>query len=401
MVGIGGSGLSALAQLYVSGGSRVSGSDLSDSPIMEMLRQKGIKVYVGQEASQVPEDANLLVYSDAVPGDNPERVHARELGILQMSYFEALGEAASGYRVIAIAGTHGKTTVTAMLGKILVDAGVDPTIIVGSVVPEWGSNFREGTSNLLVVEACEYREHFLNFRPEILVVTNIEFDHSDYFKNIDHVYEVFGKMKSLTKEVIDKDLYSKERVPDLIVLGEFNKENAQAAKSAARVIAPHILEESIDKSLANFKGVWRRFEYKGVLPNGAKLYDDYAHHPTAIFRTVTAMREKFPDKKIAVLFQPHLYSRTRDFFYKFANALALADKTFVLPIYASRETKDSSITNDALVKEINKIGGNAQTVEGLDAAEEVLINLGSEVVVLTMGAGDVYKVGEKALLLNG
>ncbi len=397
MVGIGGVGLSALAQLYALKGADVSGSDRSESPTTKMLIQKGIKVFIGQNATQVPEDANLLVYSDAVPADNPERARAEKLGIRQVSYFEALGEVARSYKVVAVAGTHGKTTVTAMLGKILIDADLDPTVVVGSIVPEWGSNFRPGKSDWLIVEACEYREHFLNFRPEILVVTNIEWDHTDYFKTSEDFEEAFNKMRFLSKVVIDYEQYSSQTVPELFVPGEFNKENARAAKFAAMIMTPEISEESINHSLANFKGTWRRFEYKGILPKGAILYDDYAHHPTAVEKTIQTAKEKFVDKKIFVFFHPHLYSRTKDFFNDFARALALADRAYILPVFGAREAHDPSVSNFALAKKIQEYGGLAQGINEFWEVEKELRSLDKDVVAFTMGAGDIYKAGEASI----
>ncbi|MDE1925431.1 MAG: hypothetical protein KGH79_04635 [Patescibacteria group bacterium] len=397
MIGIGGIGMSALAQLYLAEGARVSGSDRGESPTTRMLREKGISIAIGHDAAHVPEDASLLVYSDAVPPDNSERVRGRELGLSELSYFEALGKAAEGKRVVAISGTHGKTTTTAMLGKILIDAGFEPTVVVGSIVPEWGSNFRSGTSNIFVVEACEYRNHFLVFHPEVLVITNIEWDHTDYFKDLASLETAFAEARSQAKAVIERVQYAKELVPELLVPGEFNKDNARAAKAAARAIAPEISDASIDASLALFKGVWRRFEYKGRTQNSVAIYDDYAHHPTAIVKTIEAAREKFSGKKIIVFFHPHLYSRTRDLFGDFAKALATADKAFILPVYAAREPFDPSATHEALAEAVNRAGGHAQAIPDFDAVVQEIKKLGADAVVFTMGAGDVYKAGEQAL----
>ena len=397
MVGIGGIGLSALAQFYKHEGMQVSGSDRSESLTTEMLRANGIEVYIDHRAENVSRDTELLIYSDAVLEDNVERMRGRELGIKQMSYFEALGQVTKPYRIVAIAGTHGKTTVTAMLGKILIDASLDPTVVVGSIVPEWGSNFRAGRSDLFVVEACEYREHFLNFRPEVLVITNIEWDHTDYFKSFNELERAFDKVRALSKTVVDEELYSKERVPELLVPGEFNKDNARAAKAAARALVPDISEEIIDRSLAEFKGSWRRFEYKGILPHGAKLYDDYAHHPTSVEKTIQAAREKFPDKKIVVFFHPHLYSRTRDLFDDFAKALATADRVYILPIYAAREPHDPVVTHQRLAQAVCRYGGQAEGLKGFEEVKEILRELSRDSIAFTMGAGDIYKAGEHAL----
>ena len=397
MVGIGGIGMSALAQLYVATGNDVAGSDRSESPTTDMLAQKGIKVLIGQMASNVPEDTDLLVYSDAVTSENEERVRGRELGIPELNYFEALGKAAEGKRVIAIAGTHGKTTTTAMIGKVLEDAEKDPTVVVGSIVAQWKSNFREGMSDIFVVEACEYRKHFLAFHPEVLVVTNVEWDHTDFFKTPEEFTAAFDEVKAQAQNVITKDQYSGESVPELKMPGEFNKENARAAKAAVRTMFPDISEETIDASLQSFTGTWRRFEHKGTLPHGAELYDDYAHHPTAIEKTITAAREKFPNKKIVVFFHPHLYSRTKDLFDGFAHALKSADEIYILPVFAAREPHDPTATHDALAEAIQKLGGNAHGVSGFEETTEKLKQLDSDTVAFTMGAGDVYKAGEAAL----
>ena len=328
------------------------------------------------------------------------------------------------YRVLAVSGANGKTTTTAMLGKILVDAGEDPTIVVGSIISDFHSNFRPskesartGERKLFVVEACEYKRHFLTFHPSVLVITNIELDHTDYFKDeADYVHafaeavsavddagdivtnpheaNVAKALAGTEKSIVD---YTKVSVPELLVPGEFNRDNARAAKAAAQVVAPHIKESVIDESLATFRGAWRRFEYKGVLPSGATLYDDYAHHPSAIEKTVVAAREKFPGKKIIIFFHPHLYSRTRDLFDDFAKALATADEAYILPVYASREPFDATVSNEALAKAATKLGGTVHAIAGMEATTIKLKTLNSEVIAFTMGAGDVYRAGEAAL----
>jgi len=397
MVGIGGIGMSALAQLYAHEGAIVTGSDKSESPTTHLLREKGVEPYIGHSAAQVPEDTQLLVYSDAVPENNPERARAVALGIPQQSYFEALGEVAKHKRTIAVAGTNGKTTTTAMLGRLLIEAGLDPTVVVGSIVSEWGSNFRAGKSDLFVVEACEYRNHFLNFAPELLIITNIEWDHTDYFKTPAELEAAFNEARRRAKGVIEKEQYKNENIPDLLVPGEFNKENARAAKAAAKRVSPNTPESVWDASLASYKGTWRRFEQKGTLPGGALLYDDYAHHPTAIAKTIEAARQKFPGKKIVLFFHPHLYSRTRDLFDAFALALASADETYILPVYAAREPHDPSVSHEALAAAVVAKGGTARAVDGYEETAGLLQRLSGDTIAFTMGAGDVYKAGEAAL----
>ena len=417
IVGIGGIGNSALAQHFKHEGAEVLGSDRSEQPTTKMLEAAGITVLIGHRAAHVPEDASMLVYSVAIPTDNPERVRARELGIPELTYFEALGKASKGKRVIAVAGTHGKTTTTAMIGKILVDAGEDPTIVVGSIAADFHSNYRAGASNLFVVEACEYKRDFLTLFPHVLVITNIEFDHTDYYKNLDDVISAFHTFaeavepdgdivinphsESVAKAVrgVSNSMhdYTKEEVPELLLPGEFNRDNARAAKAAVHRIAPHVANSVIDESLATFRGTWRRFEYKGLLPGGAMLYDDYAHHPTAIEKTIVATKEKFPNKKVVIFFHPHLYSRTRDLFDDFACSLALADEAYILPVFAAREPHDASVSNEALANAVNKNDGHAQAISGMEETIEKLKGLGDDTIAFTMGAGDVYKAGEAAL----
>jgi len=413
MVGIGGIGMSALAQLLQHEGKEVSGMDRDDSPVVEMLSKKGIEVTIS--VGGITRGTELLIYSDAVPTSNDIRTAAREAGIPEMSYFEALGELSKGKRTIAVAGTHGKTTTTGMLAKIFSDADKKPTAIVGSIVRDFGSNFLAGDDTLFVVEACEYRDHILKLDPEILVITNIELDHTDYFPNLEALKETFRKaaqkvsahgaiitnpndptiadvIKNISARTVD---YTQEEVPELGLIGEFNRMNARAAAATARVAFPDIKQGSIDRALADFKGSWRRFEYKGETPSGAIVYDDYAHHPTAISKTIEATREKFPEKKIVVAFHPHLYSRTRSLLREFALALANADVAIVAPIYAAREEVDPNISNHVLALEAAGLGGKVTALDSFDQIRDELLKFDSHHLIITMGAGDIYKVAEQ------
>lgn len=421
MVGIGGIGMSGLAQLLAHQSKQVSGSDREESPTVAILAEKGIEVAIGHDGCNIPADTELLVYSDAIASDNVERARAREMGIPEMSYFEALGAMSANARTIAVAGTHGKTTTTGMLVKILQAAGKNPTAIIGSIVKDFGSNFVAGDPNLFVVEACEYRDHILKLSPEILVITNIELDHTDYFPTIETLQETFrtavhkvSRDGSIVTDPAGENIapvlagasahvmdYTIENVPTLSQIGEFNVQNARAGLAAARAAFPDITDEVMGHALADFKGSWHRFEYKGETPSGAVVYDDYAHHPTAIAKTIDAIRERFPKKRIVIAFHPHLYSRTKSFLHEFAQALAKADTVLIAPIYAAREPLDSTVSNYILAEEINKLGGlpaqagHASALDTFDDIRERLLAEGADTLIITMGAGDIYKVAEQ------
>ena len=425
MVGIGGIGMSALAQLLKHQGKEVSGSDREESPTTTLLAQKGIEVFIGNPPIQdgrasIPADCELLIYSDAVPEGNQERTRAKEMGVPQMSYFEALGEVTEGMRTIAVAGTHGKTTTTGMLAKILQYCDKKPTAIVGSIVRDFESNFLRGDDKLFVVEACEYRDHLLKLSPQILVITNMELDHTDYFPDLAALQQTFKKAVERVPEdgvivtnpydpniaavlanakapIID---YTTQTVPKLNLIGQFNRMNAMAAKAAARAAFPHLDESYTDRALLEFKGSWRRFEYKGETLSGALVFDDYAHHPTAVSKTIEAAREEYLDKKIVVAFHPHLYSRTKSFLNEFARALALADKAIIAPIYGAREALDPSVSNHILADNINEVGGHAKALDSFDEIREALLSTNyllpsTDYLIITMGAGDIYKVAEQ------
>lgn len=415
MVGIGGIGMSGLAQLLVHQGKEVSGSDREESPTTELLSQKGVKISIGHDGCNLPADTELVIYSDAVHTDNLERMRAQEMGLAEMSYFEALGEVSRSMRTIAVAGTHGKTTTTGMLAKVLHDAGTRPTAIIGSIVRDFESNFLAGRPDLFVVEACEYRDHLLELSPEILVITNIELDHTDYFPTLEALQETFriaaekvpargyiitdpsvptiaAVLKNVSAKVID---YTQVEAPDLTQIGEFNRMNARAAKAAALAAFPDLSESVIDGSLIAFKGAWRRFEYRGKTPLGAAVYDDYAHHPTAILKTIEAARDRFPDKKIVVAFHPHLYSRTKSLLSEFAEALATADSAIVAPIYAAREALDPAVSNEIVAAAAREAGGRVIALDSFDEIRDRLLQEGDDTLIITMGAGDIYKVAEQ------
>jgi UDP-N-acetylmuramate--alanine ligase len=427
LVGIGGIGMSALAQLLKTRGDGVQGSDRDSSPTTDLLESKGIQVTFGHAA--LPEGIDVLVYSDAVPSDNPERASATESGIPQYSYFEMLGKVSRGMRTIAVAGTHGKTTVTGMLTKILVECGKSPTAVIGSIVSDFGSNFVQGKtqedgSNWFVVEACEYKNHLLNLSPEVLVITNLELDHTDFFKSLDELHATFKKaidavpahgyiVTDMGDENIMKlvagakatvvDYKKVTDVPELKLPGEFNRDNARAALATAQVAFPELMSPDLIgyavQALADFKGSWRRFEYKGKLLNGTLVYDDYAHHPTAVRKTIEAAHAKWPDKKILVAFHPHLYSRTKQFMDEFATALATADEVVLAPIYAAREPHDPEVSSEILAAKIVALGTLATACNSLPEVLEVLtVNCKLSTVnsvLITMGAGDIYKVAEQ------
>lgn len=406
--------MSALAQLLHSRGVAVTGSDREESPTTALLEQRGVSTSIGHDGCVIPPKTELLIYSDAVWDDNPERMRAKDMGIPELSYFQALGKVSAEMRTIAVTGTHGKTTTTAMLAAILKGAGKEPTAVVGSIVRDFESNFLEG-GHTLVVEACEYRNHVLELSPEILVITNCELDHTDFFASQRQLQELFRKaieklpphgtvvtdphdpaiapiVEECPVRVVD---YTHETAPQLKLLGEFNLANARAAKAAAKVAYPDIPDTVCDEILRQFVGSWRRFEYKGETARGASVYDDYAHHPTAVRETIEAVREKFPGKKLVVAFHPHLYSRTKSFFKEFADALAEADEVYVAPIYAAREKLDPTVTHAKLAEAVTAIGTPAHAPLSFDGIRDALEAYDADTLILTMGAGDIYKVAEQ------
>ena len=340
---------------------------------------------------------------------------ARERGVPTLNYFEALGLASRGMRTIAVSGTHGKTTTAAMLTKILVEAGKSPTAIIGSLSRDFGSNFVAGTSDLFVVEACEYRRHFLSLSPSVLIVTNIDDDHLDYYGSLEGVTDAFGELmqkvgvdgfivcdpsdpqvkKALSgtsAQVVDYTIISTADL-SLQVPGEHNKKNAACALAVADILG--VDAEVARKALSEFIGTWRRFEFKGKANGDVLVYDDYAHHPTEIRATLAATREKFPNANLTVVFHPHLFSRTKLLLEQFAGAFEGADKVVFAPIYAAREAFDPSVSSNLLAAKVAKRGIETLSLTGFDEIVHYLKgNTPAGGIVMTMGAGDIFKVGE-------
>lgn len=412
MIGIGGIGMSGLARLFLHEGKGVSGSDRAPSDITNALEKEGVKFFASQTAENIVSDIDLVVYTEAMSKEHPEMMAAKALGVPMMNYFEALGLVANQYYLIAVAGTHGKTTTTAMLIDVLEEAGLDPTAIVGSLRSKTKSNYRAGKSKYFVVEACEYRRDFMYLEPDILVITNVEAEHMDYYNDLSDVQSAFRELAmkvrdggaviaetanpnlqpiltGLACEVIDYKKHFDLNLP-LKVPGVHNRMNAAAALAAAAKLG---IELDVAKTaLANFSGTWRRFEHKGTL-NGAPVYDDYGHHPTEISATMAGARELYPDKKIITVFQPHLYSRTAELFDDFVAALAESDRVIVTHVYDARDTGKSSATGESLAEAVKKQNPDTAYFEHFDDIVTELQNTITENdVVLVMGAGDVTKI---------
>lgn len=421
MCGIGGIGMSALAAMLLSMGKKVTGSDPNHTPGTDLLEGLGVSITYEIKASNLSPSPHAFVYTAAFDKDNPELDEAKRLGIPTFTYAEMLGLVSREKFTIAVAGTHGKTTTTAMIAQVLIEAGLDPTVIVGSFLLSHKSNFVESKSKskYFIVEACEYKESFLNFYPDILIVTNIEEDHLDYYKNLENIKKAFSKLISQTKSGPDSAVIcslsdqntsdmlsdlasSSERKiinydtvdfsEELTLKGEYNKKDAKAALALALFLG--IPKEKALASLNSFKGTWRRFEYKGENSHGALIYDDYAHHPTAVKATIGLAKESYPDKKIVAVFEPHLYSRTKDNLAEYAVALGLADTVILAPIYAAREQYDPSISSEMLKDKILELKPDLD-VKCLNNYEEITKAISerkSDELVLVMGAGDIKKV---------
>ncbi len=427
--GIGGIGMSAIARMFLlrspsetSRRVRVSGSDISDSEILNELRELGANISIGQSIAELPKNIDLIIYSAAISVADPELFKKiKKVKIPSISYAEALGVISEGKKTIAVSGTHGKTTTTAMIAKILIDAGTAPTVLIGSLVedPKTGKqvNFIKGGSDYFLVEADEYQRSFLTLHPTVLVVTNIDVDHLDYYRDLADVQSAFVELaKKVPKDgAVVTDLnnpnvepvleaarapvldYASVDITGLVLKfpGEHNRENARVALTVSGFLG--VPREKAIASLNKFKGAWRRFEYKGETANGALVYDDYAHNPQKVRAVLAGAREMFPKKRIVAVFQPHLYSRTKTLLTEFSKSFADADEVIFLPIFPAREKFDPSISSEMLAVEIKKLN-TEKSVRYIVLFEETVDylekNADKNSVILTIGAGDVYKIAE-------
>ncbi|MGM0438878.1 MAG: UDP-N-acetylmuramate--L-alanine ligase [Patescibacteria group bacterium] len=422
-VGIGGIGVSALARHYLLSGEKVTGSDLATSEIINDLKNLGANIYNQHDEDNLNENVDLVIYSPAVPNDNPELKKAKELSIEAKSYPEALGDLTKNYFTIAVSGTHGKSTTTAMAALMLEEAGLDPTVIVGTKLEEFdNSNYRKGDSKYLLIEADEWQGSLLNYKPNIAILTNLELEHLDYYKDLDHLLETFqeylDKMEKEGEVIMNKKdnnlsklkvrqkkhLFSKnEKVADEIknrlkVPGLHNLENALAVNKLGEILG--INKEVVLFGLSKYKGSWRRFEKKKIKINGKdyQLVLDYAHHPTELKATLQALKEEFPNKKTLAVFQPHQYQRSMHLKDKFIDVFknSPVDQLFITDIYSvpGREKQwiKEQITSKMLVNKTNlgEVAHLAGDLEGV--ANKLKSNLQGNEIIAIIGAGDIYKL---------
>jgi UDP-N-acetylmuramate--alanine ligase len=444
-VGIGGIGMSGIAEILADRGFAVSGCDLRPSAATDLLTRRGIRVTIGHDPSHLA-GVDLLVVTSAVRGANAEVDAARARGMRVIKRKEMLGALVNEKRSVGVSGTHGKTTTSAMIAVILEEAGLDPTIVIGGMLRNIGSNAKSGAGDFAVVEADEYDRSFHELHPEIAVVTNIEPDHLEYFGSFEAIVEAFqvfvegirpggvvvgcvddpavakllsGRQRpsavrtaeggrppqviryglSDAADVRAENVSFDERgsrfeVPGsgwfrLFVPGEHNVRNALGAIAVARQLG--ISASVTSSALAKFLGVDRRFQILGEYA-GALIVDDYAHHPTEIRATLAAARRGYPKRRIVALFQPHLYSRTRDFAREFAESLLVADVALVAPIYAAREKPIEGITS-RLIADAGKGVEFLEHSNG-EIVEEMRRRLESNDLFITLGAGDVNEISE-------
>ncbi len=445
-IGIGGIGLSAIAEIFHSRGYEVSGSDMKQSDMTDHLKGKGITIYIGHDEKNV-KGADLVIYSAAVSAENPEIKAAKEAGCTVVSRAEALGALMHDYSVsIAVSGTHGKTTTTSMVSLILEHAHTDPTILVGGNLAEFDGNVKVGKSDLFVTEACEYMDSFLELRPRMEIILNIDSDHLDYFKDIDHIVDSFDRFVSLVPEdgyiiaydanpfvnKVAKDAkckvvkfgfnehsdyfasnisFDKNGNPyfdicsgtnsgkkitslHLSVPGEHNVSNALAAFAACATLG--VEPDEIAKTLNLYTGTQRRFDIIGTTKQNVRLIDDYAHHPTEIKATLAAAKN-MEHNRLWCIFQPHTYTRTNALFKEFTEAFDDADVLIMAEIYAAREKNIHKTSSKELITAIKEKqpSREAYYFSNFDEiADFVHNNAQPGDIVFTMGAGDVYKIAD-------
>lgn len=443
--GIGGISMSALAEIMISRGFTVTGSDSHESKITDHLESLGAKIFYNQVAGNISSDIDVLIYNAAIKQDNPELVKAKELGIPLLTRAEFLGQIMLNYPMaIGVSGTHGKTTTTSMLSQIMLEGNTDPTILVGGIMPAIHGNTRVGHSDKLITEACEYTNSFLSFKPNMAIILNVAADHLDFFKDLDDIRHSFRKFAELVPDdgflVINSDIDNLEYFTDglkckvitvgsdpaksdysatniefdqfakgsydlvvngeksfhvaLNVTGEHNIYNSLAAIAAAHAMG--ISDENIKAGLTQYGGTDRRFQYKGKVGD-VTIIDDYAHHPDEITATIKTAKH-YPHKKMWVVFQPHTYSRTKSLLPEFGKALKEADAVVLADIYAAREKDTLGVSSLDVKKEIEKYGTEVHYYPSFSEIENFLLESCSPGdLLITMGAGDVVKIGEHLL----
>lgn len=443
LVGIGGIGVSALARLFRAHGVRVTGSDATENEETTHLRVDGITVAIGHRSRHLEENTDAVVYSSAVLEDNPERKRAKEFEIPQFSYTEALGAIMDHYEGIAVSGTNGKTTTTALVGKMFEAAGNDPTVVVGGRVPGWDRNLRIGRSRFFIAEGCEYRRNMLNLHPKAIVLTNIEEDHLDYYKDIADIENAFAEYVSRVPEdgiivynhddsrcralvekievqkvsygfeegahmrIVPKGIVDGMQIFSLVfkgtllgdfktaLPGRFNLSNIAAAATLAYVYGGVEVQDIAD-AISQFKGTWRRFERVGMYGN-AFVVSDYAHHPTAVAATIEGAKELYPNRRVIAVFQPHQKDRTIKLFDDFVKAFDGADETILAEVYEVTGRNDAvrDISSNDLAEAIRTRNPSAQItfVPHIDDVAALLeTHMGKDELILVMGAGDIDKV---------
>lgn len=443
--GIGGISMSALAEIMISRGFTVTGSDSHESKITDHLESLGAKIFYNQVAGNISSNIDVLIYTAAIKQDNPELVKAKELGIPLLTRAEFLGQIMLNYPMaIGVSGTHGKTTTTSMLSQIMLEGNTDPTILVGGIMPAIHGNTRVGHSDKLITEACEYTNSFLSFKPNMAIILNVAADHLDFFKDLDDIRHSFRKFAELVPDdgflVINSDIDNLEYFTDglkckvitvgsdpaksdysaaniefdqfakgsydlvvngeksfhvaLNVTGEHNIYNSLAAIAAAHAMG--ISDENIKAGLTQYGGTDRRFQYKGKVGD-VTIIDDYAHHPDEITATIKTAKH-YPHKKMWVVFQPHTYSRIKSLLPEFGKALKEADAVVLADIYAAREKDTLGVSSLDVKKEIEKYGTEVHYYPSFSEIENFLLESCSPGdLLITMGAGDVVKIGEHLL----
>ena len=439
-IGIGGISMSGLAEILTSRGFQVSGSDMAASTLTSRLSELGIDIKIGHRAENITPDIELVVYTAAVNGGNPELAAAQAKGIEVIGRAQLLGLLMDEYAyAVCVAGTHGKTTTTSMLAEIFIAAGVDPTVSVGGILPSIGGNIRLGHSEYFIAEGCEYRDSFLKFRPYVSIVLNMGFDHVDYFKDFEQLTGSFRKFaqnirpegalvihgqtpnlqeitRGLDRKVITfgaegtdlcmqalqfdengcagfEPVYKGRIMPcmQLCVPGEHNASDALAAMAAALCL--ELDETHIYRALEGYSGVHRRFEIKGKC-NGALVVDDYAHHPTEIRASLLAAKRR-QHNRLWCVFQPHTFSRTRELISEIAMSFVDADEVIVVDIYAAREPNTGLVHSSEVAERINAVGTSCRYISGFGNVEKFLREQAMpNDMLITMGAGDVYLIAE-------